>query len=109
MQTANSRTQEKLPSQSSSQDFPGAPVVKNPPANAGNMDVLPGPGNPSVLLATEWDRERMQVTLLVSSLGREEPLEEGTATHASDLSRKIPRTGEPGGLQSIGSHRVGHD
>ena len=62
-----------------------------------------------MLLATEWDRERMQVTLLVSSLGREEPLEEGTATHASDLSRKIPRTGEPGGLQSIGSHRVGHD
>ena len=49
MQTANSRTQEKLPSKSSSQDFAGAPVVKNPPANAGNMDVLPGPGKPHML------------------------------------------------------------
>ena len=47
--------------------------------------------------------------LLVSSLGREEPLEEGMATHASVLSGKTPWTGEPGGLQSIGSHRVGHN
>ena len=31
------------------------------------------------------------------------------ATHSSVLAWRIPRTGEPGGLPSIGSHRVGHD
>ena len=36
-------------------------------------------------------------------------LEEEMATHSSVLSRRIPGTGEPGGLPSIGSHRVGHD
>ena len=46
----------------------------------------------------------------VRSLGTEDPLEEeGMATHSSILARKIPRTEEPGGLQSIGSQRVGHD
>ena len=37
------------------------------------------------------------------------PLEEGTATHSSILAWRIPLTGEPGGLQSIGLQRVGHD
>ena len=36
----------------------------------------------------------------VQSLGREDPLEEGMATHSSILSWRIPRTEEPGGLQS---------
>ena len=45
----------------------------------------------------------------VLSLGREDPLEEGMATHSSILAWKIPRTEEPGGLQSMGLHRVGHD
>ena len=45
----------------------------------------------------------------VQSLGREDPLEEGMATHASALAWRIPWTEEPGGLQSMGSHRVGHD
>ena len=49
--------------------FPGGSVVKNPPANAG--DVVP-------------------------SLGGEDPLEEGMATHPSILAGKIPRTEEPG-------------
>ena len=31
------------------------------------------------------------------------------ATHSSVLAGRIPRTGEPGGLLSVGSHRVGHD
>ena len=31
------------------------------------------------------------------------------ATHSGSLTWKIPGTGEPGGLQSMGSHRVGHD
>ena len=45
----------------------------------------------------------------VQSLGREDPLEKGMATHASILAWKIPWTEEPGGLQSMGSQRVGHD
>ena len=44
----------------------------------------------------------------VQSLGQEDPLEEGTATHSSILAWKIPRTEEPGGLQSAGSQRVRH-
>ena len=38
----------------------------------------------------------------VQSLGREDPLEEGMATHSSILAREIPLTEEPGGLQSVG-------
>ena len=45
----------------------------------------------------------------VQSLGREDPLEEEMATHSSVLAWRIPWTGEPGGLQSMGSQRVGHD
>ena len=41
-------------------------------------------------------------------LGREDPLEEGVATHASILAWRIPWTEEPGGLQCMGLHRVGH-
>ena len=36
-------------------------------------------------------------------------LEKEMATHSSVLAWRIPGTGEPGGLPSIGSHRVGHD
>ena len=42
----------------------------------------------------------------VSPLGQEDVLEEGVATHSSIRAWKIPRTEEPGGLQSIGSQRV---
>ena len=45
----------------------------------------------------------------VLSLGREDPLEEDMATHSSILAWRTPWTEEPGGLQSMGSHRVGHD
>ena len=45
----------------------------------------------------------------VQSLGREDPLEKGTATHSSMLAWRIPRSEKSGGLQSVGSHRVGHD
>ena len=44
----------------------------------------------------------------VRSLGWEDPLEEGMATHSSMLAWRIPWTEEPGGLQSMGSRRVGH-
>ena len=54
--------------------FPGGSVIKNPPANAGDM---------------------------VRSLGREDPLEKGMATHFSILAWEIPWTEEPSGLQSM--------
>ena len=41
--------------------------------------------------------------------GQEDPLEKGMATHSSILAWRIPWTEEPGGLQSMGSQRVGHD
>ena len=60
-------------------------MVKNPPANAGDM------------------RDSGSI------LGREDPLEEGMATHSTVLAWIIPWTEEPGGLQPMGSQRVGHD
>ena len=63
-------------------DFPGSSVVKNLHA-----------------VQETW----------VRSLGQEDPLEEGMATHSSTLAYRIPWTEDPGGLQFIGSHQVGHD
>ena len=60
-------------------------MVKNLPASAGDIEMQ------------------------VRSLGGEDPLEESMATHSSILAWRIPRTEEPGGLQSMGSQRVGHD
>ena len=57
-------------------------VVENPPANAGH------------------------VTDAGSTLGQEDPLEEEMATHSSIRARRISRTEEPGGLQSMGSPGV---
>ena len=45
----------------------------------------------------------------VQSLGREDPLEEGMATHSSIFAWKVPWTEEPDRLQPIGSQRVRHD
>ena len=59
--------------------FPGASVVKNPPA-----------------VQDMW----------VPSLGQEAPLEKEMAMHSSILVRKIPWTEEPGGLQSMGSQKL---
>ncbi|CAI9179857.1 unnamed protein product [Rangifer tarandus platyrhynchus] len=60
-------------------------VVKNLPANAGD------------------------VRDVVLTLGWEDPLEEGMATHFSIFAWRIPWTEEPGGLQFMGSQRVGRD
>ena len=63
---------------------PDGPVVKNPPANAGDAgDAGSIPG-----------------------LGR--PPEKEMATHSSILAQRIPGTEEPGGLLSMGLHRVGN-
>ena len=45
----------------------------------------------------------------VQSLGPEDPLEKEMATHSNILAWRIPGTEEPGGLPSVGLHRVGHD
>ena len=47
--------------------------------------------------------------LWIQSLVGEDPLEEDMAAHSSILAWRIPRTEEPGGPQSVGSQRVGHD
>ena len=53
-------------------------------------------------LPTMWETQ-------VRSLGWEDPLEKGMATHSSTLAWKIPWTEEPGRLQSMGSQRAGHN
>ena len=61
----------------------------------------------------EWERTRLPLQepleAQVRSLGWEDPLEKEMATHSSILAWKIPWTEEPGGLQLIGSQRVGQD
>ena len=49
----------------------------------------------------------MQETQL-RSLGQEDPLDKGMATHSSILAWRIPWTEDPGGLQSMGFQKVGH-
>ena len=51
------------------------------------------------------ERQKADDPLLVSSLGREDALEEGMASHSSILAGETPWTEEPGRLQSIGSQR----
>ena len=67
------------------QDFSSGSAIMNPPA-----------------------MQEMQDTR-VQSLGWEDPLEKGMATHSSILAWRILWTEEPGGLQSMGPQRVGHD
>ena len=54
-------------------------------------------------------RRKETYETLVQSLGWEDPLEEGMATHSRVLVWRIPWTEEPGGLRSLGSQRVRHD
>ena len=61
----------------------------------------------------QWQRTHLLVEetkeTWVRSLGWEDPLEERMATHSRIFVWRIPWTEEPGGLQSLGSQRVGHD
>ena len=52
-------------------------------------------------LPTVWE-------IWVQSLDQQDFLEKGMATHSRILAWRIPRTGKPGGLQPMGSQRVGH-
>ena len=47
--------------------------------------------------------------MCIQPLGQEDSLEEDMATHSSTLAWRIPWTEEPGGLQSMGLQRVGHN
>ena len=63
----------------------------------------------SFLLAQMVKRLSTMQETWVRSLGQEDPLEKEMAIHSSTIAWKIPRTEEPGRLQSMGSQRVGHD
>ena len=63
-----------------------------------------------VLLVAQWlKRLPAMLETWVQSLGWEDPLEKEMATHSSILAWRIPWIEEPGGLQSTGLQRVGHD
>ena len=62
----------------------------------------------SLVAQMKKNQPAMQETW-VQSLGGEDLLEKEMATHSSILAWRIPRTEEPGGLQSTGSQRVGQD
>ena len=67
----------------------------------------PGLGGASPVAQIVKNLPAMQETQ-VRSLGWEDPLEKGMATHSSILAWRVPWTKEPGGLQSMGLQRVGH-
>ena len=109
------------------------PVVKNPPADAGDTrdsGLIPGSGRSDGV----GNGDALQYSYLEDSVDRGawwaavhavaksqtrlsnftltfhfHALEKEMATHSSILAWRIPGTGEPGGLPSMGSHRVGHD
>ena len=62
----------------------------------------------SLVVQTVKNLPAMQ-EMRVPSLGLEDPLEKEMAAHSNILVLRIPWTEEPGGLQSLGSQRVGHD
>ena len=65
--------------------------------------------NGASLLAQTVKNPRAKQETWLRSLGWQDPLEEEMATHSSVLAWNIPLTEEPGGLQSVGLQRVGHD
>ena len=63
----------------------------------------------SSLMAQTAENLPAMLKTWVRSLDQEDPLEKGIATHSSILAWRIPWAEEPGGLQSMGSHRVRHN
>ena len=91
-------------------DFSGDPVGKTSASNTGGENLIPGQGAEGASLVTQMVKipPAMQETW-VQSLGQKDSLEKEMASHSSILAWRIPRTEEPGGLQSMGSQRVKHD
>ena len=73
--------------------------------------LLPGKshGWRSLVGCSPWGREESDMTERLHFHFSLHALEKEMATHSSVLAWRIPGTGEPGGLPSLGSHRVGHD
>ena len=102
--------------------FPDSSAGKESLCNTGNPGSIPGSGRFTeeeigYPLQRSWasfvaelvkDLPAMQETW-VQSLGWEDPLEKGKATHSSILAWRITWTEEPGRLQSMGLQRVGHN
>ena len=114
----------------SQKGFPGGSEVKASACNAGDSGSIPelgrspgeGNGNPLQYSCLEnpldggaWWATVHRVTKSWTRLSdftftfHFHALEKEMATHSSVLAWRIPGTGEPGGLPSMGSHRVGHD
>ena len=72
--------------------------------------LLPGKshGHRGLVGCSPWGRKESDTTDFTFTF-HFHALEKEMATHSSVLARRIPGTGEPGGLPSMGSHRVGHD
>ena len=73
--------------------------------------LLPGKSHwqRSLVGCSPWGREESDMTEWLHFTFHFHALEKEMATHSSVLALRIPGTGEPGGLPSMGSHRVGHD
>ena len=102
--------------------FPGSLAGKESACNTADPDLIPGLGRSpgegnGYPLQYSWASLVAQLVknppaireTCVPSLGREDPLEKGMATHSSILACRIPWTEEPGWLQCLGSQRVRHD
>ena len=70
---------------------------------------IPGTGGAWWAAVYGVAQSRTRLKRLSSSSSSVYILEKAVATHSSTLAGKIPGRGEPGGLLSMGSHRVGHD
>ena len=87
-------------------DLPDSGIEHRSPALQANSSPSEPLGNS--MIQSVKNLPSMQETQ-IQSLGWEDPLAEETVTHSSILAWRIPGMGEPGGLLSMGSHRVGHD
>ena len=76
-----------------------------------NPVLLPGKshGQRSLVGCSPWGREESDTLRDFTFTFHFHALEKEMATHSSVLAWRIPGTGEPAGLPSMGSHRVGHD
>ena len=90
----------------------GGVAVKNglwAPRETGRQEFVPTKGDLEGLKGKNPPSLQETQATWVRSLGPEDPLEEGMATHSGILAWRIPWMEEPGRLQSTGSQRVGHN
>ena len=102
--------------------FPGNSAGKESTCSAGDPSLTPGLGRSTgegIAYPFQYSWASLVAQMVknpfamwetrVQSLGWEDPLEKGMATHSSIFAWRIPWTEKPGGLQSLGLQRVGHD